>query len=473
MKKLLFSLFALCLANLAFAQTNTFPTTGNVGIGTLSPNDILHVYAPTANTRLRLGNNAGYDQLLYFNGSADWSMGIDYSNSNAFSIAAYSSLAQNHRLTILNNGNVGIGTTSPSTLLHLKGAVNSNFLRIENATTSLSLGDNIGAIQFYSNDPTDFTAGVAASIHATAGPSGGEGRLEFRTQMPSEGADPTTSMIITQTGRVGIGTTSPNAKLEVKGDFLRLQESAAGRTLDIYPSISGQTHRFTSGTTVAGYSFENNIGTLMTIASSGNVGIGTTSPDQLFHVAGTSGNHRIAIGETGTGRKVLYAGYNFNSDAGELQAVDEGTAYKNLLLNPTGGNVGIGTSSPTEKLSVDGTVLAKKVRVSTAGVDWPDFVFAPSYELRALSEVESFVKENKHLPEVPSAKEVEKEGLDLGKMDATLLKKVEELTLYLIEEHKSSKQRAASLKEMQEKLLKLEAQNSKLQKEIQELKKNK
>jgi hypothetical protein len=97
------------------------------------------------------------------------------------------------------------------------------------------------------------------------------------------------------------------------------------------------------------------------------------------------------------------------------------------------GNVGIGTITPTEKLSVNGTIKAKEVKVET---NWSDFVFEEDYKLQPLSEVESFIKENKHLPDIPSETEVKENGVSLGEMDAKLLQKIEELTLYVIEMQK-------------------------------------
>ncbi|OJJ19522.1 hypothetical protein BKI52_22205 [marine bacterium AO1-C] len=98
------------------------------------------------------------------------------------------------------------------------------------------------------------------------------------------------------------------------------------------------------------------------------------------------------------------------------------------------GEVGIGTGVTSGyKLSVNGNVRAKDIRVYTS---WADFVFANDYQLRPLNEVEKFIEKNGHLPEIPSAKEVAKNGVQLGEMNVKLLQKVEELTLYIIQQNK-------------------------------------
>lgn len=103
----------------------------------------------------------------------------------------------------------------------------------------------------------------------------------------------------------------------------------------------------------------------------------------------------------------------------------------------TNGNVGIGTTlanNPNNyKLAVNGKIGAKEVQVENTSSSWADYVFEKDYKLMPLHEVESFIKENKHLPEVPNKAEVEQHGHKLGEMDVVLLKKVEELTLYVIE----------------------------------------
>ena len=97
----------------------------------------------------------------------------------------------------------------------------------------------------------------------------------------------------------------------------------------------------------------------------------------------------------------------------------------------TNGNVGIGTTSPSYKLDVNGTIRANEIIVNTTGAD---FVFADDYQLRPLSEVKTFIQENKHLPEIKSAQEMQENGVSMNELQIQLLQKIEELTLYLIQQ---------------------------------------
>lgn len=126
------------------------------------------------------------------------------------------------------------------------------------------------------------------------------------------------------------------------------------------------------------------------------------------------------------------------------------------------GKVGIETSYVPDgyAFAVNGNVLAEEVQVmiynEADGTGWPDYVFAEDYKLMPLTELETTIEELGHLPGVPSAEEVEENGHALGKMDAILLEKVEELTLHLIEMNKEMKALRQKNQELENKLNKLE-----------------
>lgn len=109
------------------------------------------------------------------------------------------------------------------------------------------------------------------------------------------------------------------------------------------------------------------------------------------------------------------------------------TSYVAIGFAP--GDAGVGTVGIGYKLAVKGKVICEELKVKYSGT-WPDHVFGQDYKLRDLNEVEKFITENKHLPDVPSEVEVQENGIEAGQMDATLLKKIEELTLYMIEMNK-------------------------------------
>lgn len=118
------------------------------------------------------------------------------------------------------------------------------------------------------------------------------------------------------------------------------------------------------------------------------------------------------------------------------------------------GNVGIGTDAPKEKLSVNGNIRAHQIKVETA--NWPDYVFEEDYDLPSLNTTAEFIKANKHLPGVPTAKEVEKDGVSVGEMNKILLQKIEELTLHLIAKDKQAKNHESEINKLKEKIERIE-----------------
>jgi len=163
-------------------------------------------------------------------------------------------------------------------------------------------------------------------------------------------------------------------------------------------------------------------------------------------------NNRLVLGDPNNINLL-----NIDNAAGNLRIFREDFAsFPNggangavLMTIQNNGNVAIGRPEAPSgyKLAVAGKIITEGVKVRTQAKGWPDYVFEPTYELPKLETVAAYVKENKHLPEIPSATEVEKEGIDLAEMNAKLLKKVEELTLYLIEQNKRIEQLEKKLEE--------------------------
>jgi hypothetical protein len=186
-------------------------------------------------------------------------------------------------------------------------------------------------------------------------------------------------------------------------------------------------------------------GPYVTLSTNGNVGIGTYSPGVKLAIrdntttSGSANNYLYSINRQNSDVAALYFGNDGNSDAviaanaANLRiGKDYGGTFSEYVRINTSGNVGIGTTTPDQLLTVKGIVHAQEVRVDLS-VPGPDYVFEKSYKLPTLEEIKTYTDQNNHLPGVPSAAEMEKNGVKLGEMNMLLLKKVEELTLYLVE----------------------------------------
>lgn len=145
--------------------------------------------------------------------------------------------------------------------------------------------------------------------------------------------------------------------------------------------------------------------------------------------------------------------FNIMEDGGDGYH-GSGFGAARLTVMP-GGNIGIGTNNPQAKLAVEGNILAKEIKVKT-DINVPDYVFEPDYNLKSLEEIESYVKANKHLPEIPSAKQIKADGLNLAEMNLLLLKKVEEMTLQLIQMNNEMKKQGEKIDGQAEKIRLLE-----------------
>ncbi len=272
---------------------------------------------------------------------------------------------------------------------------------------------------------------------------------------------------ISRTGSIGIGTTAPPASLGIQtgnsNDGIRItQTGTTGACLGLYNSSAGARNwsLYSTGSTNAQGAgnfiiYDNSGGgagseRLFIKGATGNVGLGTINPLQKLDVNGAINVSGGVIQKggaqiTNTADLGLYSldattWMRFVTNNQPIKFFSDVTANSvganSLLSIEPNGKVVIGTGMSllgTYKLYVETGILTEKVKVAIKNsTQWSDFVFDKDYKLAPLSEIESYITKNKHLPGIPSAQEVVKNGIDLGEMDAKLLQKIEELTLHII-----------------------------------------
>lgn len=264
------------------------------------------------------------------------------------------------------------------------------------------------------------------------------------------------SVIYSKNGNLGLGTNSPSSfgtdqpTLDLRGQRTQRTGSIMGQSSD--RSIGWSMGRADDSSLpdglvirtidAAAINFQtggNN--TRLSISNTGNIGIGTIAPTQKLQVEGSvllkSDSYVNYAIERGNGAKSTFGITSnthdgFLSSSGNLKFLtnNDGSTYTTSMFLTSNGNIGIGTINPgSYKLAVKGKIRAEEIKVETG---WADYVFEENYDLPTLEEVEQHIKEKGHLINIPSAQEVEENGIQLGEMNKLLLEKIEELTLYTI-----------------------------------------
>lgn len=215
------------------------------------------------------------------------------------------------------------------------------------------------------------------------------------------------------------------------------------------------------------------------INSNGNFGIGTTTPKSPLTIGYNNGENQLAFkrlsgNETFTmninsSNQILFKNHSGSGDYDFQTNVGGKEVISALFIKGTNGNIGIGTLNPDMKLTVNGNIHAKEIKIDLK-IPAPDYVFRKNYKLRNIENVERFIKKNNHLPEIPSAKAFKDNGLKLAEMDMNLLKKIEELTLYTIQQHKEIKKQKENVEKLTKEIKLLTSNLATLKLDIDNLK---
>lgn len=420
----------------------------------LNPCDVVaQIFAPEVQVQPTLENNVGIgvpdpQKTLDVNGDGRFSSSLEVNGDSRFSSSLDIGLVRNPNSS-LEGLNIHSNSGGSSTNFQFAEQDNSGSHAIFfNAYKSkLYEGGSLKSLgnSKYANEPGNYTNGAGAIMFMANG-----GTFDFLISPESTGKDNnidwgTPKMRIKRNGYVAIGFENPQFNLDVNGtghfsstlnvdgnshfssaldiglprnsngtsDGLNIHSGAGGN----YTNIQFAETSFSASHAMLFNAYKSQSGVSGNLSATGNT--------KFSNDPGDHGNGAGAIMFFGNGGNIEF----FISPAsnGKDNDISWGGSKMKIMRK---GFVGIG-KNPGYKLDVDGTVRA--TTFSAVSPPWSDFVFEKDYKLISLEAVEEFVNKNKHLPDVPAAREVEEKGIDLAKMDAILLQKIEELTLYLIE----------------------------------------
>ncbi|WP_422008213.1 hypothetical protein [Roseivirga pacifica] len=289
-------------------------------------------------------------------------------------------------------------------------------------------------------------------------------------------------------GNVGIGETNPRVKLEVVGSveshdaFISKFGNLSSNDLltsNVYRGFTASAHTDGSGASISRYfSYRSVVGGY---ADYGSQGYGFYSqggyPRMFLEViSGNHGTYGYLPSDSPIRNGYLYQqikGPTGNAVSQPIKATSSNSTFlwgvKSNGDFIVDNNLGIGITSPSEKLEVNGTIRSKKVKVTATPGSVPDYVFSKNYELKTLNEVEDFIKANSHLPNIPNAKEIEANGQDVGELQLKLLEKIEELTLYTIEQEREHEKKEARIQRLENENLKLKTRLDEIENLIKDL----
>ena len=359
-------------------------SSGNVGIGTASPQENLHILSSSGSSRIRMTSADGSDNMIVFGDTSDQATGAIKFDHSDNSLALFG-FNNSERMRIDSSGNVGIGTTSPTHRLHVVGDGSNNL------PLKYFRGGSGVSGYLYSDGGGSGIVGSDGDLNNTGLYFVNDTSIDLRVNGSRR-------LLINSSGNVGISTTSPRSLLDLGTgtDASTVSNTAADYQLGLHAAQStggdiGRNIAFISqsvGTVTAainsvdeggsdqtGLAFltgnNSSIAERVRIDQSGNVGIGTTSPAELLHLQSTAGNTKLRLTQSGSTTDAVNGAIHFgNSTDGQLceirgytsgsnnsgylqfRTTNSGSDVTAMTIN-TAGSVGIGTASPTSVLHVD------------------------------------------------------------------------------------------------------------------------
>ena len=430
---------------------------GNVGVGVTAPSEKLDINGSLQIRGNVGGNNQVFGNLKFYNANSNTSsvlaniQGVRGDNSYqkgnlSFNVKDGTSLIE--AIRIKSNGNVGVGTKTPFTNLQIHSTGTDSRIALTNTASGTNAGDGFVLINESDNE-----------VHFL---NRENGALKFSTY----GAE---RMRVSSNGNIGIGLINPVAKLDVLGNIkarTNIVLDTGNTDLSLYRDADvgdWSLLRSNKGNGIAIIGQPDQVG-LSVSRTTTNVGIGTTSPQAKLDIKGD-----LTIGNSAAYNNIVFkTGASINGFNGVFEispktlpgsgTAQHATYFKNATHSGgktmhnvfVDGNIGIGvTDTKGFNLAVAGSngIVAEKVTVKLQSA-WPDYVFTNDYKLPTLKEVEKQIKENGHLANIPSAEEVSENGIELGEMNKKLLEKVEELTLYTIQQEKELDKQGKEIEEL-------------------------
>jgi hypothetical protein len=392
-----------CLTLLSFGQAK-ITTTGNNVVNTSDP------YAAD----IVIGSDAGtrHDASIMF--WSNFSASRIFNVGETFYMSTFNSVNSNIGLAAATGGssyflgNLGIGTTNPNAQLSLGNGILPQKLLMYDNNDHAKLGFGVQPFELRMFAPDD-------------------AHISFGTVALTDGNTWSEKMRISNSGNVGIGTNNPQSKLHIDAP---LDNSVTALTIGNGNATGDLTVPY--GAPTGGYNID--FKTWRDVV-----------PDQVgARIRAERINNHLPNSALVQGVDLTFS----TSPGFERNQLTE-----RLRINHDG-NIGIGTTDPKGyKLAVAGSAIAESVTIKLQG-NWPDYVFNPAYNLPPLSDVKTYIDKNQHLPDIPSEAEVVKDGVNLGEMNKLLVKKVEELTLYLIQQNKKLEQQQIQIDKLSKVLIK-------------------